>query len=49
LSGHAASLFKFSLELENIILAAFRPFEFSHSLGPEPKKPEMSGMSAIVG
>jgi hypothetical protein len=33
LSGHTASLLKFSLELENIILAVLRASEFSHDLG----------------
>jgi hypothetical protein len=33
--AHIASAFNFKIELENIILVAFRTFAFSHSLGHE--------------
>ena len=34
LGAHTVSPFNFEIEAENIILAALRVFEFSHSLGP---------------
>jgi hypothetical protein len=34
--AHIASAFNFKIELENIILVAFRTFAFSHSLGHKP-------------
>ena len=33
--AHIGSAFNFKIELENIILVAFRTFAFSHSLGHE--------------
>jgi hypothetical protein len=46
---HSAGLFIFETELKNIILAALRVFEFSHSLGPSETCRPLSKMSALRG
>jgi adenylate cyclase len=43
-----ASRFNLEVELKNIILVAFRFFEFSHSQGQNRKSRPCGGMSALL-